>query len=301
MAPDLRSKLDRVTDILFAGGVSNPVTYIEQLSYLIYLKLLDEEETDRLRERELRGEAARRPQLFRWTEWRHYSGNRLRNFVRDQVFPYFGSLVKEEPRIAEYFRDAVLEVADPHVLQQVVAVIDTIESARLGTDIKGDIFEYLLSYTQGQETLGQFRTPRQIRKMMVAMVDPDLRRKLARTTGPRPRRGQGEIPAPPDLPQGSRRTTARLTHPRTRHLRHRRLPPDDADRLDEPRPPRVPQHPRHTGQPDLGNERAHRGRPAPPLQGDPLESALRRHGAEGIHPQTTCPPPRRRASCSSSP
>ncbi len=181
MSPDLRSKLDRVTNILFAGGVSNPVTYIEQLSYLIYLKLLDEEETDRLRERELRGEAARRPQLFpgsaerfRWTEWRHYSGDRLRNFVRDQVFPYLGSLVKEEPRIAEYFRDAVLEIVDPHVLQQVVAVIDTIEFARLGTDIKGDIFEYLLSYTQGQETLGQFRTPRQIRKMMVAMVDPDF-------------------------------------------------------------------------------------------------------------------------------
>jgi len=84
------------------------------------------------------------------------------------------SLVKEEPQIAEYFRDAVLEIVDPNVLKQVVDEIDGIDFAKLGTDVKGDIFEYLLTHL-GQSALnGQFRTPRQIRTMMVAMLEPDL-------------------------------------------------------------------------------------------------------------------------------
>jgi len=84
------------------------------------------------------------------------------------------SLVKEEPQIAEYFRDAVLEIIDPNVLKQVVDEIDGIDFAKLGTDVKGDIFEYLLTHL-GQSALnGRFRTPRQIRTMMVEMVDPNI-------------------------------------------------------------------------------------------------------------------------------
>jgi type I restriction enzyme M protein len=111
---------------------------------------------------------------YRWSKWRFKSGLDLRDFVRDEIFPYMASLVKEEPQIAEYFRDAVLEIHDANVLKQVVDEIDGIEFAKLGTDVKGDIFEYLLTHL-GQSALnGQFRTPRQIRTMMVEMVAPDL-------------------------------------------------------------------------------------------------------------------------------
>ena len=183
MNQELRRKLRRITDILWAGGVTNPVTYIEQISYLIYLKLLDEEESNReLKARLLGAKANGNGELlfpgeaehYRWSKWRFKSGTDLRDFVRDQVFPYMASLVKEEPQIAEYFRDAVLEITDPNVLKQVVDEIDGIDFAKLGTDVKGDIFEYLLTHL-GQSALnGQFRTPRQIRTMMVEMVDPDL-------------------------------------------------------------------------------------------------------------------------------
>jgi type I restriction enzyme M protein len=183
MNQDLRRKLNRITDILWAGGVTNPVTYIEQISYLIYLKLLDEEESSReLRERLLGKQTngngkllyPKQAERYRWTKWRFKSGPDLRDFVRDEVFPYMSSLVKEEPQIAEYFRDAVLEIIDPNVLKQVVDEIDGIDFAKLGTDVKGDIFEYLLTHL-GQSALnGQFRTPRQIRTMMVEMVNPDL-------------------------------------------------------------------------------------------------------------------------------
>jgi type I restriction enzyme M protein len=146
---DLRRKLDRITDILWAGGVTNPVTYIEQISYLIYLKLLDEEEAQRELRSRLVGAKGngngkllfpKQAERFRWSKWRFKSGKDLRDFVRDEVFPYMASLVKEEPQIAEYFRDAVLEIVDPNVLKQVVDEIDGIEFNKLGTDVKGDVF-----------------------------------------------------------------------------------------------------------------------------------------------------------------
>src|SRR6266498_1468323 len=179
MDQSLRRKLDRITDILWAGGVTNPVTYIEQISYLIYLKLLDEEEATReLRGRLGAGNGARlfpgQAERYRWSKWRFKSGNDLRDFVRDEIFPYMASLVKDEPQVAEYFRDAVLEIVDPNVLKQVIDELDGFDFRKLGPDVKGDIFEYLLTHL-GQSALnGQFRTPRQIRAFMVEMVDPDI-------------------------------------------------------------------------------------------------------------------------------
>lgn len=179
MDQQIRKKLSRITNILWAGGVTNPVTYIEQISYLIYLKLLDEEEMSReLRARLKAGNGKRlfpdQAERFRWIKWRFFSGNKLRDFIRDEVFPYMASLVKDEPQVAEYFRDAVLEITDPNVLKQVVDELDTIDFRKLGPDVKGDIFEYLLTHL-GQSALnGQFRTPKQIRVFMVAMTDPDI-------------------------------------------------------------------------------------------------------------------------------
>lgn len=181
MNQEIRRKLDRITNILFAGGVNNPITYIEQISYLIYLKLLDERESEiaiqhklgAMRAITLYPEQAKR---FRWTEWRHYSGDKLVKFVRDEVFPYMSSINSEHQHIASYFRDAQLEIHDPAVFKQVVDEIDEINFSKLGSDVKGDIYEYMLTYLNTMEgaLLGQFRTPRQIRKMMVELINPDV-------------------------------------------------------------------------------------------------------------------------------
>lgn len=183
MNADIRKKLDHITDVLWAGGVANPVTYIEQISYLIFLKLLDEHENEIELQSRLLGDQSngnnvslypRQARRYRWSEWRFKSGAELRDYLRDDVFKYMGNLMKEDSRVAEYFRDAVLEITDPNVLKQVIEEIDTIQFSKLGPDIKGDIFEYLLTHL-GQAALnGQFRTPRQIRAFMTAMVDPDF-------------------------------------------------------------------------------------------------------------------------------
>ena len=115
----------------------------------------------------------RQAERYRWSKWRFRSGNDLRDFVRDEVFAYMASLVKDEPQVAEYFRDAVLEIVDPNVLKQVIDELDSIDFRKLGPDVKGDIFQYLLTHL-GQSALnGQFRTPRQIRAFMVEMVAPE--------------------------------------------------------------------------------------------------------------------------------
>ena len=183
MNQEIRSKLDRICDILWSGGLAVPTLFVEQLSYLIYLKLLDEREAElEVKARLLKGKSNGKllfpdqASRYRWSNWRFKSGKDLRDFVRDEVFPYMGSLLKEEPQVAIYFQDAKLEIDDPHVLKEVVDGLDAFQLTKWGPDVKGDIFEYLLQFLsrQPQSDMGQFRTPRQIRKAMVEMVDPDL-------------------------------------------------------------------------------------------------------------------------------
>jgi type I restriction enzyme M protein len=184
MNHEVRRKLDLITNALFGGG-ADPLTNIEQVSYLIYLKLLDEEEASRLLRMRIGDSTSNgnsnllfpnQASRYRWSEWRFKSGPELRDFVRDEVFPYLSSLVKDAPFVAEYFSDATLRIDDAHILKQVVDEIDTINFRQLGPDVKGDIYEYLLSYLGGIDPalLGQYRTPRQVRKFMVEMVAPDF-------------------------------------------------------------------------------------------------------------------------------
>jgi type I restriction enzyme M protein len=182
MTSDIRQKLDKITDTMWSGGLANPITYVEQLSYLLYLKLLDEAENQHS-QAELLGITLDRPTLFpaqakryRWSEWRFKSGRDLLDFVGDEVFPYMSSLVREAPAVATFFADARFQFEDPHVFKEVVDILDTFQFAKLGPDVKGDIFEYQLLKLQNQakSDLGQFRTPRQLRQFMVQLVDPDI-------------------------------------------------------------------------------------------------------------------------------
>lgn len=182
MTPEIRQKLDKITDVMWSGGLANPITYVEQLSYLLYLKLLDEAENQHS-QAELLGITLDRPTLFpaqakryRWSEWRFKSGRDLLDFVGDEVFPYMSSLVREAPAVATFFADARFQFEDPHVFKEVVDILDTFQFAKLGPDVKGDIFEYQLLkiQLQAKSDLGQYRTPRQLRQFMVQMVDPDI-------------------------------------------------------------------------------------------------------------------------------
>lgn len=178
MNAEIRNTIRGIINKLWAGGISDPITYIVQLSYLIYLKMLDEEETRRLLRIRTTGKGQslypQQASRFRWKEWRFKSGEDLVKFIRDEVFPYMASLVENEPRVAEYFRDATLEIQDPTLLKDVIDELDKIPFSKLPPDTKGDIFEYMLTHIKQASLNGQFRTPRQIRMLMVEMTDPDF-------------------------------------------------------------------------------------------------------------------------------
>jgi type I restriction enzyme M protein len=150
------------------------------------LKILDEDESKRkLHVESLPGSGNARTlfpgqaERFRWCKWCFKSGPELVDFVGEQVFPYMSSLVHEAPQVADYFMHAALEIKDPNALKAIVGEINALEFYRLGTDIKGEILEYLMTYLGSagfpeHHLNGRFRTPRHIRTMMVKMVDPDF-------------------------------------------------------------------------------------------------------------------------------
>lgn len=182
MTTEIRHKLDKIADAMRSGGLGDPISYIEQFSYLLYLKLLDEAENGST-QAELLGIALDRATLFpaqaqryRWSEWHLKLGFELLDFVGGEVFPYMASLVREAPSIAAFFADARFLFKDPHIFEEAVSILDTFEFAKLSPDVRGEIFEYLLFKLQSQvrSDFGHFRTPRELCDLMVQIVDPSI-------------------------------------------------------------------------------------------------------------------------------
>lgn len=189
---DLQRRLDRIVDTLETEAVPNP---IEQVSHLILLKLVDEQEAKReTREGAGRGRDAGlfplQAQRFRWKGWRDSRGEDLRGFLADEVFYYMASLSNEAPGVARHFRGASLDIADPDVLERLVDELDKIEFSEIAAEVRGGLFEYLLARLglptgsaepagrspgrgEFRRPVGVFRTPPRIRALMVRMTDPD--------------------------------------------------------------------------------------------------------------------------------
>lgn len=179
MEAEIRRKLDKITDSLQDSGLSDPITCIEQISYLIYLKLLDEQESEKELSNAKQGLLfPQQAERYRWSKWKEKTGKDLLDFVKDEVFYYMAnSLLKDEPKVAEYFREAVLKITNPDVFQTVIEQLDSLGSTR-DRKIWGEIFEYLLDYyyysPQASRARATGGTPQQIRALMVEMVDPDF-------------------------------------------------------------------------------------------------------------------------------
>ena len=178
---ELKSKVDRIWDTMWSGGISNPLSVIEQLTYLLFIKRLDELHT--LRERK----AARtdrpihdpvftaRQAALRWSRFKELAPEQMFETVRDLVFPFIKSMghtgdSDEGSTYTHHMKDALFMMPTPRVLANVVDQLDNIDMA--DRDTKGDLYEYMLGKiaTAGQN--GQFRTPRHIIKLMVEMTAP---------------------------------------------------------------------------------------------------------------------------------
>ena len=184
MEAEIKQKLDKITDSLRDSFLSEPITCLEQISYLIYLKLLDEQESEKIQLRGAKQELLfpQQAERYRWSKWKDKTGKDLLDFVKDEVFYYMAnSLLKDDPKVAEYFREAILEITSPDIFQTIIEQLDSLGS-NWDRKIWGEIFEYLLDYYLSEQsdrkTTGFYYIPQQIRTLMVEMVDPDFGEKI---------------------------------------------------------------------------------------------------------------------------
>ena len=171
----LRSQIDKLWTEFWTGGITNPLTVIEQISFLMFSRLLDITET-RSEKRATRsgkpfsGKFSSKQQRLRWSNYKNLSAEQMLKTVRDEVFPHFRDLGDDESTFSEYMKDAQLFIQKPSLLVSAVNMIDALPLTE--GDTKGDLYEYLLSKLTQAGINGQFRTPRHIIRLMVDLVEP---------------------------------------------------------------------------------------------------------------------------------
>ncbi len=175
---ELKSKINQLWDKFWSGGISNPLVAIEQMSYLLFMKQLEDEDVAHEQNAQFTGEDF--ISIFeecpdcRWSEWSNYSADEILGHVRDKVFPFLRRLGGEDSLYSEYMRDSVFAIPNASLLIEAVKIINSMHIKEQNRDTKGDIYEYLLSELKTAGKNGQFRTPRHIINMMVELVNPKI-------------------------------------------------------------------------------------------------------------------------------
>ncbi|WP_065331630.1 type I restriction-modification system subunit M [Tritonibacter mobilis] len=172
---ELKRRIDALWTEFWQGGITNPLTVIEQITFLMYARLLDiNEARDENREKRTGKSFPHRfkedEQHLRWSQFRHLGADEMLPIVRDEVFPHFKSTVASGTAFAEFMKDAQLMIQKPGLLVKAVNMIHELPLTE--GDTKGDLYEYLLSKLTTAGINGQFRTPRHIIRLMVDMLEP---------------------------------------------------------------------------------------------------------------------------------
>ena len=204
--PELRSQIDQLWNKFWSGGISNPLTAIEQITYLLFMKRLDELDQKKQADAEFTGEkyASRfkgkwippeyrnqdDPKKFaidkstlRWSEFKRMQAEEMLTHVQNRVFPFLKDMNGEVSKFTHHMKNAVFIIPKPALLVEAVKTIDEIfeimerdsqEKGQAFQDIQGDVYEMLLSEIASAGKNGQFRTPRHIIKLMTELVQPQL-------------------------------------------------------------------------------------------------------------------------------
>jgi type I restriction enzyme M protein len=183
---EIRNQIDRIWDSFWSGGISNPLEVIEQITYLLFLKRLDELHTlEEARSRRLAKPMERRVfpegrdgpdgkgrsyEDFRWSRFKNMVAAEMYQVIDKHVFPWLKSLGGDGSTYAHHMKDARFTIPTPGLLQKVVDALDAVPMA--DRDTKGDVYEYMLGKIASAGQNGQFRTPRHIIRLMVEMTAP---------------------------------------------------------------------------------------------------------------------------------
>ncbi|MCD6175270.1 MAG: SAM-dependent DNA methyltransferase [Planctomycetes bacterium] len=178
---EIKSKVDRIWDTMWSGGISNPLSVIEQLTYLLFIKRLDELHTLKERKAARAGKPIEDPVFatdqdnLRWSRFKNAAPEKMFETMRDKVFPFIKALGnngdgEDNSTYSHHMKDALFMMPTARVLANVVDQLDGIDMA--DSDTKGDLYEYMLGKIASAGQNGQFRTPRHIIKLMVEMTAP---------------------------------------------------------------------------------------------------------------------------------
>ena len=178
---EIKNKIDKIWTDMWAGGVTNPLTVIEQITYLMFIRSLDEKELENESFEALTTEKMGKifpqddeVQSMRWSKFKDKDSREIFELIGQKVFPFIKSLNgNNATAFSRYMENAMFMIPTPQILQKMITGIeDLYEKDLTGLDIQGDLYEYMLDKlaTAGQN--GQFRTPKHIREMMVQFVKP---------------------------------------------------------------------------------------------------------------------------------
>lgn len=171
----IRGQIDQVWEMFWTGGVANPISVIEQISYLLFIRRLDELQRTAEHMSLATGLPIKNPtfspeeKALRWTNFKDKDPDIMLDIVQNKVFPKIKTL-HDQGSFAEHMKDAIFMIPSAKLLDQVVQLLDAIDMN--DKDTKGDLYEYLLSKLQQSGVNGQFRTPRNIIGMMVELMQP---------------------------------------------------------------------------------------------------------------------------------
>jgi len=209
--PDLKSAIAQLWNKFWSGGISNPLTAIEQITYLLFMKRLDELDQKKLADAEWTGEPytskfagqwippeyrdkeggdnyAVEKRALRWSEFKRMQAEEMLQHVQSKVFPFLKDMNGTESNFTHHMKNAVFIIPKPALLVEAVKTIDEIfeimekdsqEKGQAFQDIQGDVYEILLSEIATAGKNGQFRTPRHIIKLMADLVRPQLGHRIA--------------------------------------------------------------------------------------------------------------------------
>lgn len=177
----IKNKIDKIWTDIWAGGITNPITVIEQLTYLMFIRSLDEKETENEAMEMLSGKPITKifpqdenGQSMRWSNFKEKDAREIFDIVSQHVFPFVKNLSEEkDTAFSRYMEDAMFLIPTPQVLQKIITGLDDLyEHDIKDQDMQGDLYEYMLGKLATAGKNGQFRTPKHIREMMVELLQP---------------------------------------------------------------------------------------------------------------------------------
>lgn len=178
----IKNKIDKIWTDIWAGGITNPITVIEQLTYLMFIhdldvKELETEQLENLTHTKMEKIFPQTPagQALRWHNFKDKNAAEIFDTLKDKVFPFIKNDLGKDGQSAfsRYMSEALFLFPTPQIVEKVVTGLDDLYRHDLtGMDVQGDLYEYMLDKLATSGKNGQFRTPAQIRNMMVRLIEP---------------------------------------------------------------------------------------------------------------------------------